>query len=141
MPPLPFEGGTPTNRVGGAGFAAVANSASIRASTSSIAMRTFSGLRSKSRVNGGANRELFKVKLTGMNDTATPVHIIETQQDLLRNLLADTHGHTLVLMPFDQTEKVFSEHFENHANVSSVGALVPEVVEEGDYMGPAWMRV
>jgi hypothetical protein len=48
LPPLPFEGGTPTSRVGGAGLAAVAaSSASMRASTSSIAMSTFSGLRSE----------------------------------------------------------------------------------------------
>ena len=74
----------------------------------------------------------FEMKLTGMNDTATPVHIIETQQNLLCNLLADAHGHTLVLMPLDKTEKVLSEHLKNHANVGAVGAFMPEVIEEGD---------
>jgi hypothetical protein len=78
--------------------------------------------------------KLCRVKLTGVNNTTTPVHIIETQQNLLRDLLADVHGHTLVLMPFDQTEKVLSKHFEHHANVDAVGPLVPEVVKEGDYM-------
>lgn len=74
----------------------------------------------------------FEMKLTGMNDTATPVHIIETQQNLLCNLLTDAHGHTLVLMPLDKTEKVLSEHLKNHANVGAVGAFMPEVIEEGD---------
>jgi len=78
--------------------------------------------------------KLYKVKLTGVNDTTTPVHIVEAQQNLLRNLLANVHGYTLVLMPLDQTEKVFSKHFEHHANVGAVGSLVPEMVEEGDYM-------
>jgi len=69
-----------------------------------------------------------------MNDTATPVHIIETEQNLFRNLLADAHGHTLVLMPLDQTKEVLSEHLEDHANVGAVGALMPEMVKEGDYV-------
>ena len=78
--------------------------------------------------------EFYEVKLTGMNDTATPVHIIETQQNLLRDLLADVHGHTLVLMPLDQTEEVFSKHLEHHANVGAIRPFMPEVVEEGDHM-------
>lgn len=74
----------------------------------------------------------FEVKLTGMNDAATPVHIIEAQQNLLRNLFANVHGYTLVLMSLDQTKKVFSEHFENHANMGAIGSLVPEMVKERD---------
>lgn len=61
FPPLPFEGGTPTNLVGGAGLAAVAaNSASIRVSTSSIAISTFSGLRSRCRINKYFDGEAFR---------------------------------------------------------------------------------
>ena len=78
--------------------------------------------------------KLYKMKLTGVDDTTTPVHIIKTQQNLLRNLLADGHGYTLVLKSLDQPKEIFSEHFEHHANVSAVGSLMPEMVEEGDYM-------
>lgn len=78
--------------------------------------------------------KLYKVKLTGMDDTTTPVHVIETQQNLLGNLLADTHRHALVLVPLDQTEEVFSEHFKYHANVGSVRTLMPEMVQERDDM-------
>ena len=136
LPPLPFEGGTPTNRVDGAGLAAfAASSASMRISTSSIAMSTFSGLRSRrERSTEIPALKFYEMKLTGMNDTTTPVHVIETQQNLLRDLLADAHGHTLVLMPLDQTEEVFSEHFEHHTDVGAVRSLVPEMVQEGDYM-------
>lgn len=76
-----------------------------------------------------------------MDDTTTPVHIVEAQQNLLCNLLANVHWHTLVLMPFDQTEKVFSEDLKNHANMGAVGSLVPEMIKERDYMRPACMRV
>ena len=62
------------------------------------------------------------------------MHVIETQQNLLRDLLADVHRHTLVLIPLDQTEEVFSEHFEHHANVGAIRTLVPEMIQEGDYM-------
>ena len=74
------------------------------------------------------------MKLTGVDDATTSVHIVETQQNLLCNLLAEAHGHTLVLMPLDQAEKVFSKHFEYHANVGAVGSLVPEMIKEGNYM-------
>jgi len=48
FPPRPFEGGTPTSRVGGVlALADAASSAEMIDSTSSIQMRTFSGLRSR----------------------------------------------------------------------------------------------
>ena len=136
LPPLPFEGGTPTNRAGGAGFAGfAASSASMRASTSSITMSTFSGLRSgRERSTKIPAVKFCKMKQTGMNDTTTPVHVIGTQQNLLRVLLTDVHRHALVLMPLDQTEEVFSERTEHHANVGAVRTLVPEMVQEGDCM-------
>jgi hypothetical protein len=75
-----------------------------------------------------------EMKLTGVDDTTTPVHIIEAQQNLFRNLLANGHGHTLVLMSLDQTEEVFAKHFENHANVGAVGSLVAKMIKERDYV-------
>lgn len=76
-----------------------------------------------------------------MYDAATPVHIIEPEQDLLRDLSAEVHGDTFVLMPFDETEQVFSKDLKYHANVCAVRALVTEMIEEGDDMGAAWMRL
>lgn len=132
FPPLPFDGGTPTKRVGGMGLAAAeASSASIRVSTSSIATSTFSGLRSRRTVDQCYGGEAVRGgKLTGMNYAATPVHIIEAQQNLLRNLLADGHGYTLVLMPLDQTKKIFSKDLKDHTDVGAVGSFVPEMIQE-----------
>lgn len=65
-----------------------------------------------------------------MNNTATPVHIIEAQQNLLRNVLTNVHRYTLVLMSLDQTKEVFSEHFKNHANVDTVWPFVSEMIKE-----------
>lgn len=54
FPPRPFEGGTPTSLVGGEeALAELASSASMIDSTSSMAMRIFSGLRSESGVGEG----------------------------------------------------------------------------------------
>ncbi len=45
---------------------------------------------------------------TGVNDPTTTVHIIETKEDLFSNLADEVLGNALSLMPFDQTEEVFS---------------------------------
>ena len=77
---------------------------------------------------------------TRVNDPTTPMHVVEPEQDLLRDLLDEVHGHALVLMPLDEAEEVLSEDLEDHADVGAVGALVPEVVEEGDDVGAAGVR-
>jgi hypothetical protein len=52
LPPRPLDGGTPTNFVGGdEALTELANSASMMDSTSSMAMRMFSGLRSGMEVS------------------------------------------------------------------------------------------
>ena len=102
-------------------------------------MSTSSGLISNAGSTHISVAKTFEAKLTGVNDTATPVDIIEAQQNLFCNLLADVHGHTLVLVSLDQTKKVFPEHFKNHANMGAVGSFMPEVIKEGDNMRPAWV--
>lgn len=37
-------------------------------------------------------------------------------------------GHAFSLMAFDQAEEVFTEDFENHADMGSVGTFVTEVI-------------
>lgn len=72
--------------------------------------------------------EIFKAELTGMDYTATPVHIIEAQQNLLRDMFAEEHGDTLVLMSLDQTKEVLPEHLKNHTNMDTIGSFVSEVI-------------
>lgn len=74
-----------------------------------------------------------------MYDAAAAVHVIETEQDLFGDLLAEMHGYAFVLMALDETEQVLSEDLEDHADVGAVGPLVSEVVEEGNDMGSAGM--
>lgn len=70
-----------------------------------------------------------------MYDAATSVHVVEPEKDLLCDLFAKVHGDTLVLMPFDETEQVLTEHLKHHAYMRAVGPLVPKMVEEGDDVG------
>lgn len=65
-----------------------------------------------------------------MDDTTTPMHIIQPEQNLLCYLLDQMHGNTLILMPLDQSEQIFAKHLENHADVSTVRAFVAEMVQE-----------
>ena len=76
---------------------------------------------------------------TGMYDTTTTMHIIKTEKNLLCNLFAKVHGNTLVLMPFDETKQVLTEHLEHHAYMRAVGPLMTEVVEERNDMRSAGM--
>jgi len=69
-----------------------------------------------------------------MNDPTTPMHVIESEEDLFSNLFDQMHGDALVLMPFDQTKQILPQHLENHANMDTIGPLMAEVVKEGDNM-------
>jgi hypothetical protein len=39
------------------------------------------------------------------------------------------------LVTFDETEEIFSEDLEDHANMCAVGAFVAEMIEKGDDVG------
>jgi hypothetical protein len=76
---------------------------------------------------------------TGVNDPTTTVHIIKAKEDLFSNLANEVLGDALSLMPLDQAEKVFSEDFENHADMGTMGTFVAKVIQERDDMGTARM--
>jgi len=78
---------------------------------------------------------------TGVNDPTTTVHIIEAKEDLFCNLANEMLGDALSLMTLDQAEKVFSEDFENHADMGSMGTFMAKVVQEGDDMGTTRMSL
>ena len=58
---------------------------------------------------------------------------------MLGDLLDQVHWDTLVLVTLDETEEVFSEDLENHADMCSVGTFVPEMIEKGDDVGTTGM--
>ena len=74
-----------------------------------------------------------------MNDPATPMHVVESHEYLLRDLLDEVHGDAFVLVALDETEQILAQHFEDHADVRAVGPLMAEMVEERDDMGSAGM--
>jgi len=86
LPPRPREGGTPTSFVGGGVPLAEAEESSfwMMDSTSSIHIRTFSGLRSVGMGKGRARK--WVVVRTGVNDATTAVHVVQAEEDLLSDL-------------------------------------------------------
>ena len=117
FPPRPREGGTPTRRVGGGVWDAdcAASSAWITDSTSSMQIRTFSGLRSAvhARSSDLDRQRVYATSpplalLTSVDHAATPVHVVEPEEDLFGYLLDEVHGHALVLVPLDQAQQVLA---------------------------------
>ena len=110
LPPRPRDGGTPTSRVGGGVCDAdcAASSAWMTVSTSSMHISTFSGFRSAGRypsadcAYAGPHPATAAERLTGVDDATTTVHIVESEQDLLRDLFDEVHRHALVLVPLDE---------------------------------------
>jgi hypothetical protein len=76
-----------------------------------------------------------------MNDPTAPMHIIQPEQHLLGDLPDQSSRHARGLVAFDEAEEVLPEDLEDHADVLAVRADMLEVVEEGDDMAPAWMRL
>jgi hypothetical protein len=58
------------------------------------------------------------------------MHVIETEEDLFRDLFDKMHGDALILMSFDETEQVFAENLENHANMDAIRAFVTEMIKK-----------
>ena len=75
-----------------------------------------------------------------MDDPAFVVQVVETKEDLFRDLLDNVLGHTAVLIPLDQTKQVFTKDFEYHTYMRSVGAGMSEVVDEADDVTSTGMR-
>lgn len=72
----------------------------------------------------------------GMDDPAFPVHIIQTQQDLFCDLLDQRHGDAAMVPALNQTQEIFTQHLEDHADVDTIGTFVLEGIEQTDDMFP-----
>lgn len=72
----------------------------------------------------------MKAALTRVNNPATPVHVIEAEEDLLRDLLDQMHWNALVLMTLDQAQEILPEDLENHADMGAVRTFVSEMIEK-----------
>lgn len=70
----------------------------------------------------------MKAALTRVDDPATPVHVIEAEENLLRNLLDQRHWNTLVLVTFNQAQEILTENLENHADMGPIRTFVPKMI-------------
>ena len=69
------------------------------------------------------------------------MHVIQPQQNLLRNLLHEMHRYSLILVPFDETEEILAQHLKDHAHVDAIWAFVLEVIEKRNDMRATWMSM
>lgn len=67
------------------------------------------------------------------------MHIIEAEQNLLRDLLDEVHRHTFILVTPDEAEEVLAEHLKHHADMDTVGPAMAEMIKELDDMPPPWV--
>lgn len=58
------------------------------------------------------------------------MHVIETEKDLLRDLLHKMHRDALVLVSFDEAKQIFAKDLENHANMDAIRAFVAEMIKK-----------
>lgn len=75
-----------------------------------------------------------------MDHATLSMHVVETEKDLLCDLFDEVHGNTFILMTFDETEEVFAEDFEDHADVGAILSLMSEMIKEGDNVSSTLMR-
>jgi hypothetical protein len=76
----------------------------------------------------------------GMDNATFVVQVVETEEDLLGDLLDDVLRHASVLIPFYQAEQVLTQHLEDHTYVRTVRACMPEVVHQPDNVTPPGVR-
>jgi hypothetical protein len=77
----------------------------------------------------------------GVDDVTVFVHILESDEHLGGDLLYEGDRDGLISIPANQTKEVFSKHFEYHADVDSIGALMPEAVQKGDHKPSTWLDI
>ena len=71
------------------------------------------------------DQDVFRLQV-GMDNPAFPVHIIQTQQHLFCDLLDQRHGDAAMVPALNQTQQIFTQHLEDHADMDTIGTLVLE---------------
>jgi len=65
-----------------------------------------------------------------VDDPADPMQVVQADQHLLPDLLADLHWNALVLIPLDDFQQVDTQDLEDHANMFAMRTPVQERVEQ-----------
>lgn len=61
-----------------------------------------------------------------MDDTTFTMKVIQTQQNLLGDLLHQNHGDSPMIPALDQTQQILPQDLKDHADVDPVGTFVFE---------------
>jgi len=80
-----------------------------------------------------ADEDVFRLEVS-VDDAAAPMHVVQTEEDLLADLAHEPNWDALGLVSLDETEEILAQDLEDHANVDTIWTFVLEVVEEGDDM-------
>lgn len=65
----------------------------------------------------------------GVDDVALLVEVVESEENLLGDLLDNVRGDAPMLVPLDEAQQVLAEDLKDHADVRTVRANVPKVIE------------
>ena len=79
------------------------------------------------------NQNVLRLEVC-VDHAACAMQEIQSQQELLGNLLDKHHGNAAVLVAADEREQVLAQNLENHANMDAVGALVGKCVQQLDHV-------
>lgn len=69
-----------------------------------------------------------------MYDTANAMQEVQSLEHLPRNLLADIHRNSLIVVPFDDFQQIAAEYLKHHAEMIAVLGFVYESVEQAHDM-------
>jgi hypothetical protein len=64
----------------------------------------------------------------GVDNFAHAMHVIQANQTLSRKLASQGHGHSLVIVSFDDLKEVNTKNFEHHNEVFAIGSMMDKGV-------------
>lgn len=60
----------------------------------------------------------------GVDNFAHAMHVVQANQALSRKLACQGHGHSLVVVSFDDLKEVHAENLEHHNEVFAIGSMM-----------------
>lgn len=73
----------------------------------------------------------------GMDDTTVAMQVIQTQEDLFRDLFDQRHWDATMIPALNQPEKIFPQHLKHHTDMNTIGSAMLKRIQEANNMLPA----
>lgn len=70
-----------------------------------------------------------------MYNSTDSVEVVQPNEHLPTDFLTDIHGHSLIIVPFEDVQQVATQNFEHHAEMVAIVGLMDERIEQTHYMG------